>query len=189
MYLTNYNTVFADYLSVTYHPDNNPSDDLHYHLISHGYVERPTGRDQFVYEHPDGWHFGTVMIQERSNFVKLELKGMFLKHCRTTNTLDQALVILGSCPHNVTQLHLAMDISRGFPSVYRAVRRRYPRAMLSLIVLVLSLSSISTGYTGSLEVLLILVSDVKRYGLRFTISLSRCVMFMISMMFLGIPLV
>lgn len=122
-----YNTVFSDYLSVTYHPDNNVSDAFHHHVIPMGYSEYQKSRDRYLYSFDDDPSKGTYFIEANDRYHKIELSGLALAHLREQSLLDNTLALLADKPHSVTRLDLTMDIIEPFNRSVRRFKRKYPK--------------------------------------------------------------
>lgn len=127
MYGIHYNSIFADYLSVTSPPDSGLSDGIHHYLISNGYSEDSKTPEKSAYSNPDNLDMGTVLLDCNDRFHGIQFKGRALKYLRESSQLDYALGIMAIHPHSVTRLDLALDRRECFNTTVRRYKRKYPK--------------------------------------------------------------
>ena len=109
---------FADWLDVTWNPDDAPAQELHDWLIS-----------------VDAWPFdlgkyrlgeGTVFVQHRKRFSRVSISGGALEYMRVRGVFVDCLSLLGSSPHRVTRLDAAVDTNEAGPAAVERYRALYP---------------------------------------------------------------
>ena len=125
MYEIHYNSIFADYLSVTTPPDTCLSDDLHHYLVQAGYQETSKTPEKSLYSNDDSPEMGTILFDCNDRYHAIQLKGLALKFLRETSQLDFALGVIASHPHSVTRLDLAVDREELFNTPVRRYKRKY----------------------------------------------------------------
>lgn len=127
MYNLNYNTVFADYLSVTFNPDDNPSELIHFFLIRAGYTEIAHTPEKFEYRNPDNPDMGSILFECSNRTHWLQVRGQALEYLRHVSLLDELLSIIATTPHKVTRLDLAIQFTEKFSTAVRRYKRKYPK--------------------------------------------------------------
>lgn len=128
MYKLNYNTVFCDYLSLTYHPDKSPLDELFGLLVSpdYGYTATTKNKRITLFSVPDDILKGTISFESRSNFHSVIFKGLALKSLRELGLFDNLLFPLGDYPYSITRADFAIDVAREYRLCKRSIKRKFP---------------------------------------------------------------
>jgi len=124
--------VFTDYLSVTFSPLSNPSDELLSFLCNCGYeVDDMGGSSTTKFTFPADPLRGKISIKIQSNFVLVSCTGKAIQYLQKLSQWNNLLSIFSNHPHSVTRLDAAMDVPRDFVSVLRGINRKYPNHRFS----------------------------------------------------------
>lgn len=111
-------SVFCDYLSVTYPLLDHPVAAVSRFLLAMGAEVR---RDD-LYLLGAG---GTVMLGVQYRTMRISASGAALAAMREAGVYMDFLSLLSECPHNVTLLDLTLDVGDDAPRRLRALQRRY----------------------------------------------------------------
>lgn len=123
--------VFCDYLDVTYSPIECPYPELNLQLLDAGFeVSRDTGGSR-CYLSPNGAR-GMVKIEHRSRFARISISGASCAVLRGMGLWEPVLAILGSVPHKVTRVDVALDLAMDAADVIPALCARYPEGKVNL---------------------------------------------------------
>lgn len=114
----------ADWLDVTYSPEDNPRDELRSFLGSLGYscvdYDSPSER----WSSPSG---GVLLSELKSRFARVSASGQILSHLRETSQYDNYLALLASCPLRVSRLDAAHDVLTDASLVISSFLKANPR--------------------------------------------------------------
>lgn len=116
-------TVKADWLDVTYAPDNTPEYAV-FKVIQSAEAECLSS---------DGsgsvWRLGSgiLKVEYRSTFARFSASGSFLDGLRFAQCFEDYLSALSEAPHTVSRLDAAYDVPIDTPPILKALHRRYPR--------------------------------------------------------------
>lgn len=118
-------TVIADWLSVTFHPERNPADELKYLLCNLGFQFSSLSPTALQYSHPD--YRGTLQVRLNDDFSLVSASGQILQCLRDLDAFKSYLCLLSENPHRVTRLDAAYDVHEDAADVLRRLQRKYPR--------------------------------------------------------------
>lgn len=112
-------SIFCDFLTVTYSPLDSPVDEARRALISLGGV-------MFM---DDALTFGdgTVKFADKAKYSMISFTGGALDRLRSLSEFEALLALLGSSPHSVTRLDVARDVVEDTPVILSQYYRRYKR--------------------------------------------------------------
>jgi len=116
-------TVIADWLDVTYSPENTPEQAVTDVLQSAG----------AMHLHSDNrgstWRVGVGVckIQYSGHFHRFSASGAVLGHLRASGVYMDYLSALSESPHQVTRLDAAHDVATDAAPIIAKLRKRYPR--------------------------------------------------------------
>lgn len=116
-------TVKADWLDVTYAPDNTPEAAV-LKVVQFANAECVTTDHTAAV-----WRLnhGTLRIEYRSRFARFSASGSFLDGLRFAGQFEQYLSALSEAPHHVSRLDAAYDVPVDTPPILKALNRHYPR--------------------------------------------------------------
>lgn len=116
-------TVKADWLDVTYRPDNTPEYAV-LKVIQIAQAEAITTDGSAAV-----WRLnrGTLRIEYRKQYARFSASGAFLDGLRAAGQFEQYLSALSEAPHNVSRLDVAYDVPVDTPPILKALNKRYPR--------------------------------------------------------------
>lgn len=111
--------VFPDYLSLTYHPDKYPREEMIDLLIDLDFA-----RDKKVPQGVELWrtpdHVGVANIRTAKRWVSLAFSGNAIDHVRGVGAVGNLLQVLTVDHHRVTRLDLAKDVPMDSPETVQA---------------------------------------------------------------------
>lgn len=116
-------TVKADWLDVTYAPDNTPERAV-LKVIQFAQAEALNS---------DGtasiWRLnhGILKIEYRNRFARFSASGSFLDGLRAAGQFEEYLSALSEAPHTISRLDAAYDVPVDTPPILKALNKRYPR--------------------------------------------------------------
>jgi len=122
----NYNSVFTDFLSVTYNPDHFDVTNIKLLLLGCGYELDASSAKLFKFVRPDDPLAGLIRIESKFNHVRISVSGKALGYLRKLDQYINLLVHLSEFPHRITRLDATMDTPDDFPLVHRRISRLYP---------------------------------------------------------------
>ena len=123
--------IFTDHLTVTFSPENSPSDLVENFFISIGCLP-VHGNDPTVRSFRTGCN-GWGHIREKKRYTSIEASGRFLYVMRTVQVFNEYLSLLSTCPHKVTRLDAALDVGRDFVDWHSEFVAKYPRRKVPLM--------------------------------------------------------
>lgn len=99
----------ADWLDVTYSPNDSPFPDFRVFLLGCMFGAVNTiDSGKFIFRSPD--LRGVIKISESSKFVRFSISGACIDHLISLGAWDECLSILASSPHNITRLDICLDV-------------------------------------------------------------------------------
>ena len=116
-------TVKADWLDVTYAPDNTPERAV-FEVIQAANAECKTSDGSGSLWFLNG---GTLKVEYRRNYARFSASGTFLDGLRYAHMFEQYLSALSESPHTVSRLDAAYDVPIDAPSILKALHKKYPR--------------------------------------------------------------
>lgn len=116
-------TVKADWLDVTYAPDNTPEHSV-FGVIQCALAECKTSDGYGSLWFLNG---GVLKIEYKRNYARFSASGAFLDGLRMAGVYMDYLSALADSPHTVTRLDAAHDVPTDTPPILKALQRRYPR--------------------------------------------------------------
>ena len=125
-------TPTADWLDVTYSPNNNPADMLQDFLTAHNFVPLPeTVPNQIAYRHVDAATLvachGVLQVSTKHRAFRISASGGVLSTIRDIGAWNQYFTMLASCPYRITRLDAALDVFEDASGVLAALDLKYPR--------------------------------------------------------------
>ena len=126
MNLIYYNTVFCDWLDITYSPEDDIIPDLVSFLGASNFITKDRTFDlkQSYYPEGDG-NYGSIVFEVRSTFVRVSASGGAISFLRGQGLFPDYLALLSQSPHTVTRLDAAFDVSRDFPTILHGLRSHH----------------------------------------------------------------
>ena len=122
----NYNSVFADFLSVTFNPDHFDVGNLRLLLLGCGYEHLDSSSSLILFNRPNDPLSGLIRVEAKFNHVRISASGKALAYLRKLQQYENYLLHLSEFPHRITRLDTTMDSPRDFPSICRSISRHYP---------------------------------------------------------------
>lgn len=122
--------VFADWLDVTCSPKPGESflDDVQYALDSLGaYVNKFEKEDKDRSKLTYHLGSGTILLIRSKRFHKVGCSGSALSEIRYRCKLDYFLSCIGSVPHSITRLDVALDFNVDGADIFSAYEKRYSK--------------------------------------------------------------
>lgn len=122
--------VFADWLDVTCSPKPGESflDDVQYALDSLGaYVNKFEKEDKDRSKLTYHLGSGTILLIRSKRFHKVGCSGAALSEIRYRCKLDYFLSCIGSVPHSITRLDVALDFNVDGADIFSAYEKRYSK--------------------------------------------------------------
>lgn len=116
------NSVFCDWLDVTFSPTSSPVSDVRLFLDTLLCPVRYSDHEQTVIDVGQG----VFVLQLKKRFHRFSASGAALAHLRKLFEFEPFLSILASCPHKVTRLDAALDIPIDAPKVLRFLESKFP---------------------------------------------------------------
>lgn len=121
---------FCDWLDVTFAPDDCPYPELNLLLLECDFeVSRDSG-GCVIYLPPQGR--GVAKVTHASRYAKVSFSGGICEHLRSIGRWEEALSILGTSPHKVTRIDLAVDFPLDAAGVIADLRARYPSGKVNI---------------------------------------------------------
>lgn len=127
-------TPTADWLDVTYSPNDNPADQLQDFLISHNFIPLPeTIPNQQSYRHVDPNTLtatnGVLQISTKHRAFRISASGGVLSTIRDVGGNNQYFTLLASSPYRITRLDAALDVFEDASAVLAALDIKYPHSV------------------------------------------------------------
>jgi hypothetical protein len=122
------NSVFCDWLDVTYSPESSPISDVHLFLDTLLCPVRYSDNEQTIIDVGNG----VLVMQLKKRFHRFSASGAALAHLRKLLEFEPFLSILASCPHKVTRLDAALDIPIDAPKILRFLESKFPKDEVNL---------------------------------------------------------
>lgn len=116
----------ADWLDVTYSPDDNPCDELSHFLRNLGFSCLETGPRKHQWSPPLPV-VGKLIVSSMSRFSRVSASGQVLSHLRNLSQYDNYLALLSSSPYKVSRLDAAYDVPLDASPVIARFLRNNPR--------------------------------------------------------------
>lgn len=133
------NGVFADYLSVTFNPDNSPVDLISQQLQEWSWHRKNLSDDVCHLTYPTvstGKPLITIVKNYKRTVDRFSVSGGALHLLRATTLYAEIIALIYTCPHNVTRLDLALDVPQGTPDTLRnCLNRMYRKARQGQVAL------------------------------------------------------
>lgn len=125
---------FCDWLDVTFQPTDCPTVPVTMLLLELGYTLLPSayGRGLVRYAPPGAASTGELQIHERRSHVRVSASGSVCRNLSMCGAWEEFLTILGSSPHTVTRLDLAVDLEMDGADLVDAMRARYASGTVNL---------------------------------------------------------
>lgn len=114
----------ADWLDVTYSPDDNPRDELRLFLGNLGFTCLDLGSPSERWSPSSG---GVLLSELKSRFARVSASGQILSCLRDLSQYDNYLALLASSPYNVSRLDAAHDVFTDASPVISSFLKSYPR--------------------------------------------------------------
>jgi len=122
--------IFCDSLSVTYHPSNSPLFELGTFLLGlSGCKVGKASKADRCYLFDNG---GYVLVWANQRFEKVNFSGRSIEVLRASNLWGETLSLLSECPHNLTRLDAASDVSEPYHKVRERLLTDYPEYRVRL---------------------------------------------------------
>lgn len=119
--------VFADWLDVTYAPDDHVLHELGILLSSLLCVSTDELDGKQMWHFPTG--HGTLKTTIQSGHVRISASGGFLESLREYDSFQEYLALLSCSPNRVTRLDAALDIPKDAPAVLAALLKSNPTSI------------------------------------------------------------
>ena len=124
----------ADWLDVTYSPDDNPADLLSDFLVAHDFVPLTGLHDNMVtYRHVDkltlAFDSGVLQVSTKYRAYRISASGAVLATLRSLGAFEQYLTVLASSPYRVTRLDAALDVYTDAAKVLKRLDKQYPQSV------------------------------------------------------------
>jgi hypothetical protein len=129
---TNYNSVFCDFLSLTFNPDHFDLSSIKLLLVGCGYEIDDANEKIIKFIRPDDPLSGLIRVESKFNHVRISVSGKALSYLRKLGQYNNLLIHFSEFPHNITRLDATMDVPRDFPKVCRSISRYYPDDRIGL---------------------------------------------------------
>lgn len=113
---------FVDWLDVTCASDNSFVSELETFLAVHAFPVLSSDDMRVSYRVGSG----VLVVEQRKQFHRASASGSVLDYLRSDGDFRGYCNILGSVPHKVTRLDVAVDLYTDAPPVLRSLERRYP---------------------------------------------------------------
>lgn len=126
---TDFSPVFCDWLDVTFSPNDSPMDDIECWLAKHGgsVAFSDVSRGSVRYNYGGG----SLVLESKGRFHRVSASGSVLSELRSKGLYRDYINLLGSCPHKVTRLDAAVDISSDAPPILSELMSRYPDGLFN----------------------------------------------------------
>lgn len=129
-----FTTPTADWLDVTYSPNDNPHDYLMDFLTTHNFQPQPSkDENQVAYRHvcPDTLTpaNGVLQISTKYRAYRVSASGDVLATIRALGAYNQYFTVLASAPYRVTRLDAAYDVALDAATVLAKLDAKYPHSV------------------------------------------------------------
>lgn len=114
--------VICDYLDVTCSPNDSFMDDLHDWLALNGLTVLHGDSNSSTFSCERG---GSLKLQQKFNFHRASASGSFVGYLREVGLFRDYVNLLGSVPHKVTRLDVAVDVAIDAPLVLEQLHSSY----------------------------------------------------------------
>jgi len=128
----NYNSVFPDFLSVTFNPDHFDITEIKLHLCACGYEFDDSQPKVLKFIRPDDPLSGLIRIESKWNHIRISISGKAIGYLIKLKQYSNLLFHLSTFPHKVTRLDASMDVPIDFPTIHPKIARKYPKDRISL---------------------------------------------------------
>jgi len=129
---SNYNSIFTDFLSVTFNPDHFEEQELIIFLCSCGYHLDKSQESVLKFQFELDPLRGFCGLKKTSSWVRFTASGKALDYLRKLGQYENLLFHLSTFPHTVTRIDATIDVPRDFPAVLRAIKRQYKDGSVKL---------------------------------------------------------
>jgi hypothetical protein len=120
----NYNSVFVDWLTVSFSPVDAPSLELTSLFCSLGYEKSsdPSGKlINFFYIDRSRGH---IKLSSTSTYIVLSCSGQAIRYLEKLDQFMNLLALLSQQPYRITRIDVSMDVPRDFPLIRRGLKRK-----------------------------------------------------------------
>lgn len=121
--------VITDALDVTFAPNDSPLESLEHFLVGLSAQKNDTSDPKIA-----TWRLGSgvLHVTQSWRFVRISASGGVLAELRLQGAFEDYLSVLSECPHKITRLDAAYDVSEDFPVIHRSLQRRFRSGLVPL---------------------------------------------------------